>query len=103
MPTLLAAIAGGYRRILSAGCSQVTVMRHLFGQSASVPLLTHFVIQPARFRFLIQRARHTLPFRARLRSTRRTVPVATVAGPADRYLLMTTFAVEDPAVWFRHP
>src|SRR6059036_3307217 len=78
-------------------------MRHLFGQSASVLLLTHFVIQPAAFRLLIRRARGPLFFRARQWSTGRAVPVATIAPPADLDLSMTTFAVEDPAIWFGHP
>jgi hypothetical protein len=80
-------------------------MRHLFHcrQLGSVLLLTHFVIQPAGLGLLIQRARYALLFRARPRSTCRTVAVATIAGSADHDLSMTTLAGEDPAIWFRHP
>jgi len=78
-------------------------MRHLFRQPASVLLLTHFVIQPADFGLLIQRACHALLFRPRQPSTRRAVPVATIARPADHHLDMATRAVEDPAILFRHP
>jgi len=77
-------------------------MRHLFRQPAAVLLLTHFVIQPAGFRLLIQRAGHALLFSARQRTTRRAVPIATIAAPADHHLHMTPRAVEDPAIWFRH-
>jgi hypothetical protein len=78
-------------------------MRHLFRPPASVLLLPHFVIQPTGFGLLIQRARGALLGRACQRSTRRAVPVATIAAPADHYLSLTTCAVEDPAIWFRHP
>jgi len=80
-------------------------MRHLFHcrQLGSVLLLTHFVIEPAGLALLIQRTRYTLLFRARPRSTCRTVAVATIAGSADHDLSMTTLAGEDPAIWFRHP
>ena len=79
------------------------MMRHLFRQPGSVLLLTYFVMQLASFRLLIHRARGALLFRACQRSTRQAIAVAMIAAPADHYLLMTTCAVEDPAVLFRHP
>jgi len=78
-------------------------MRHLFRQPLSVLLLTHFVIQPASFGLLIQRARDPLPFRPHHRSTPTAIPVAMIAAPADHNFLITTLAVEDPAIWFPHP
>jgi len=78
-------------------------MRHLFRQPLAVVLLTHFVIHPAGFGLLIQRAGDALLFRPRQRSTRQAVPVATIAAPTDLDLLMTTFALEDPAILLRHP
>jgi hypothetical protein len=77
-------------------------MRHLFRQPAAILLLTYFVIQPAGFRPLIQRAGDALLFRPRQPSTRRAVPVATIAAPADHDLSITTLALEDPAIWFPH-
>jgi hypothetical protein len=78
-------------------------MRHLFRQPGSVLLLTYFVIQPAGFRLLIHCAGSALLFRACQRSTRHAIAVAMIAAPADHHLLMTTCAVEDPAILFRHP
>jgi hypothetical protein len=78
-------------------------MRHLFRQPGSVLLLPHFVIQPAGLGLLIHRARGALLFHACPRRTRHAIAVAMIAAPADHHLLMTTSAVEDPAVWFRHP
>jgi hypothetical protein len=78
-------------------------MRHLFRQPGPVLLLTHFVIQPARFGLLIQRSRGALFFCARQQSTSRAVSVATVAAPTDHHFSMTTRAAEDPAILFGHP
>jgi len=78
------------------------MMRHLFRQPGSVLLLPYFVIQPAGLSLLIHRARGALLFRACPRSTRHAISVAMIAAPADHHLLITTGAVEDPAVWFRH-
>lgn len=101
--TLRAVLWDGYGRVLSEHRCQVTVMRHLFCQPYAVLLLTHFVIQPARLRLLIQRPRTTLLFRTGHRGTRGAIPVATVAAPADHHFRMTTFAVENPAVVVAHP
>ena len=77
-------------------------MRHLFRPPGSVQLLTHLVVQPAGFLLLILLARHALLLGPRQRSTRRAVPVATVAPPADHHLPMTTLAAEDPAILWDH-
>jgi hypothetical protein len=78
-------------------------MRHIFRQPPPVLFLTHFVIQPARLRLLVQRPRPALLLRARHRRTRLAVSVAAVAAPADHHLRMTTFAVENPAIVVAHP
>ena len=77
-------------------------MRHLFLQSGSILLLTHFVVKPASFRLLIPLTRGTQLFRARQTSTERTVPVATVATAANKYMTKATLAVENPAVLWSH-
>jgi len=73
-------------------------MRHLFRQPGAETLLTYFVVQPAGFGLLIQRACCALLFRPRQRSTRPAIAVATVALPADHHFLMTSFAVVNPAI-----
>jgi hypothetical protein len=73
-------------------------MRHIFLQPLSVTLLTHFVVQSARFRPLILFPCRTLFFHAGNRGTRRTVPVATIATAADNYESKATLTVKNPAV-----
>lgn len=99
---LPAAMKGGHRYVFAYGRSQVTVISHLFRQPGPVVLLTHFVVQSAGFGLLIPGIRSAMVFTPRKRSTWFAVPVAVVAMPADRYFLMTTLAVEYPAVLFCH-
>lgn len=73
-------------------------MRHLFLQSRSILLLTHFVVQLAGFRLLIPLGGRTPLFRMCYRCTGRAVPVATIATPADEHEMKTTLAVENAAV-----
>ncbi len=77
-------------------------MRHLFLQSGSILLLTHFVVKPADFRLLIPLARGTQLLRTRQVCTGRTVLVATVATAANKYKTKATFTVENPAVLGSH-
>jgi len=74
-------------------------MRHLFLQSGSILLLTHFVVQSAGLRLLIPLARGAQLFPPYQWSTGRTVPVAAIATAADKHETKTTLAVENPAVW----
>jgi hypothetical protein len=99
---LQAAMKGGHRYVFAYGRSQVTVISHLFLQPGSVVLLTHFVVQSAGFGLLIPGIRSAMAFTPRKQSTWFAVPVAAIAMPADRYFLMTTLAVENPAVLFCH-
>lgn len=99
---LPAAMKSGHRYVFAYGRSQVTVISHLFRQPGPVVLLTHFVVQPAGFGLLIPGIRSAMVFTPRKRSTCFAIPVAVVAMPADRYFLMTTLAVEYPAVLFCH-
>jgi hypothetical protein len=77
-------------------------MRHIFCQLISVMLLADFMVQPAGFFLLIPHPGRTLLLSPCQRRTRRTVPVATIAMPADHYLPMTPLAVENPAILFCH-
>lgn len=102
MLAVLAAFEGGYDTVSRQGRLQVTVISHLFrqpGPAGPVTFLTHFVIEPAGFGLLVSRVRFAVVFDRRQRSTRFAVLIAVVARPADPNLLMTTLAVEDPAIW----
>jgi len=99
MLAVLAAFEGGYDTVSRQGRLQVTVISHLFHQPGPVTFLTHFVIEPAGFGLLVSRVRFAVVFDRRQRSTRFAVLVAVVARPADPNLLMTTLAVENPAIW----
>jgi hypothetical protein len=102
MLAVLATFEGGYDTFFVQGHLYVTVISHLFRQPGPVGLLTHFVIEPAGFGLLVSGVRFAVVFDRRQRSTRFAVPVAVVARPADPNLLMTTLAVEDPAIWQSH-
>jgi len=77
-------------------------MRHLCRFSDFVSLVTHFVVQPAGFGFLIPLSGGTLFFCARQRCTIAAVSVAPIATTANAYELMTTLAFENAAVWESH-
>ena len=96
---VLATFEGGYHTVFPQSRPQVTVISHLFRQPGPVAVLTHFVIEPAGFGLLVQGIRFAVVFFPRQRSTRFAVPVAVVARPADPNLLMTSLAVENPAIW----
>jgi hypothetical protein len=98
MLAVLATFEGGYDTVFRQSCLQVTVISHLFRQPGPVGLLTHFVIEPAGFGLLVSRVRFAVVFDRRQRSTRFAVLVSVVTRPADPNFLMTTLAVEDPAV-----
>jgi hypothetical protein len=78
------------------------MISHLFRRFGPVVLLTHFVVQSAGFSFLVPGIRFAMVFTPRKRTTWFAVPVAVVAIPADRYFLMTTCAIENPAVLICH-
>ena len=81
------------------------MMRHLFRlfvTPGAILLLTYLVLD-APFLFLLTPQRRRPPFlRARQRRTRAAVAIAAVAPPADHCLTLTSFAVENPAVWDAH-
>jgi hypothetical protein len=91
-----------YRQDLWRLLSPISKRRRLFRLPAAVVLLTCFVVQPAGFGLLIQRAGRALLFRSRQRSTRRAVPVAAVALTADHHIPMTPSAAEDPTILGNH-
>ena len=99
MLAVLATFEGGYHTVFPQGRSQVTMISHLFCQPGPVVVLTHFVIEPAGFGLLVPGIRFAVAFLPRQRYTEFAVPVAVVARPADPNLLMTSLAVENPAIW----
>ena len=78
------------------------MISHLFRQPGPVAVLTHFVIEPAAFSFLVAGVRFAVVFLPRQQSTRCAVPVAVVAKPADSNFLLTSLAVEKAAIWWCH-
>jgi hypothetical protein len=100
---LPAAPKGGYGRVLPDRRAQVTLMRHLFRQPCPVTVLTYFVVYSAGFGLLIPCPGGALFFRPRQLGTRRAIPIAAIATPADHYFPVTSLAVENPAVLFWHP
>jgi hypothetical protein len=99
---LTATLFGCNCRFSRAHDLYVTVMRHLFSQFFSIVLLTHLVIAPAIFRFLIALAGRALFFCAGQWCTGWAESVASVAMTADAHELMTTLALKNPAIWEGH-